>query len=86
MPDARRDRWADIERVYNEALDVDRAERDTFLERACGGDEALRREVRSLLDYEDAADRFLVRPAVVEAARSIACDTRPPLSGRRIAG
>jgi serine/threonine protein kinase len=45
----------------------------------------LHREVRSLLNYERAADRFLERPAAAQAAWSIARDARPPLSGRRIA-
>lgn len=86
MTDSETDRWQQIERLYNAALELDVAERDAFLARACAGNETLRREVRSLLDYEHAADRFLERPAVMEAARSIAADTRPPLSGRRIAG
>jgi serine/threonine protein kinase/tetratricopeptide (TPR) repeat protein len=86
MTDSQSGRWRRIEDLYNEALELDAADRDRFLARACGGDDALRREVRSLLDYESAADRFLERPAVVEAARSIASETRPPLTGRRIAG
>jgi eukaryotic-like serine/threonine-protein kinase len=86
VTDSQSDRWRQIERLYDEALEVDAAERDAFLAHACNGDQALRREVRSLLDYETAADRFLEKPALVEAARSIAADTRPPLSGRRIAG
>jgi eukaryotic-like serine/threonine-protein kinase len=86
VSDSRSDRWRQIERLYDEALELDAAERDAFLAHASNGDEALRREVRSLLDYETAADRFLEKPALVEAARSIAADTRPPLSGRRIAG
>ncbi|HEU4890888.1 MAG TPA: protein kinase [Vicinamibacterales bacterium] len=86
MPDFPTDRWPDIERLYNAALELKTSDRDAFLARACGGDEPLRREVRSLLDYERAADRFLERPAVAEAAWSIARETRPPLSGRRIAG
>src|SRR4051794_35343349 len=86
VPDFPTDRWPDIERLYNAALDLKSSDRDAYLARACGGDETLHREVRSLLDYERAADRFLERPAVAEAAWSIARETRPPLSGRRIAG
>ncbi len=86
MSDSESDRWRLIERLYNEALELDLADRDAFLARAAGGDQGVRQEVRSLLDYEQAAARFLERPAVVEAARSIAAETRPPLSGRRIAG
>jgi serine/threonine protein kinase len=77
--------WEQIERLYNNALELDAAERDAFLARACD-DEKLRQEVRSLLGYERAADGFLERPAIAEAARSLACQTRPALTGRRISG
>jgi serine/threonine protein kinase len=86
MADFPTDRWPDIERLYNAALELETADRDAFLAQACGDDETLRCEVRSLLDYERKADRFLERSAVAEAAWSIARETRPPLSGRRIAG
>jgi len=86
VTDSQQDRWQQIERLYHEALEIEAADRDAFLDRACAGDERLHREVRSLLDYERAADRFLERPALSEEARSMACDTRPPLTGRRIAG
>src|SRR5436190_9430360 len=86
MADFPTDRWPDIERLYSAALELNTSDRDAFLARACGGDETLHREVRSLLDYERKADRFLERSAVAEAAWSIARETRPPLSGRRIAG
>lgn len=62
------------------------AEREAFLARACGGDEALRQEVRSLLVYQRPAERFLERSALAEAALSLARGARPALTGRRISG
>ena len=47
-------RWQQIERLYNGALDRGVTEREAFLAQACGDDEELRQEVRSLLGYEDA--------------------------------
>ena len=51
-----------------EILDATLAEppgsRPQFLDRACGDDHELRREVESLLELEDEADRFLDQPAV----------------------
>jgi eukaryotic-like serine/threonine-protein kinase len=85
MSDYTADRWPRIERLYIEALERDPPAREAFLEAACEGDEALRREVRSLLRYESAADQFLGRPALVAAARDLARDA-PSLSGRHIAG
>jgi serine/threonine protein kinase len=86
MADARPDRWQQIERLYNDAIDCDAADREGFLAQACGDDEALRQEVLSLLGYQRAADQFLERPALAEAALSLAVEARPALTGRRISG
>ena len=43
------ERWRQIEQLFQEALDRDTAERDLFLQKACAGDEELRREIESLL-------------------------------------
>ena len=53
------DRWREIEHLFHSARERDAHERRTYLERACGGDEALRREVESLLANEDLASGFL---------------------------
>ena len=45
----KRDRWRQIQEVFQEALQRAAAERDAYLARACAGDEELRREVASLL-------------------------------------
>ena len=51
------------------------AERRKLLAELCGDDEALRREVQSMLELESSADAFLELPAVdLDAAR-----TQPPL-------
>ena len=84
MSDSQHD-WEQVERLYNAARELDAAERDAFLARTCD-DERLRQEVRSLLGYERAAGGFLERPAIAEAARSLACEARPALTGRRISG
>jgi predicted unusual protein kinase regulating ubiquinone biosynthesis (AarF/ABC1/UbiB family) len=80
------DRWQQIERLYNGALDRSPTEREAFLAQACGDDEELRQEVRTLLGYARVADQFLARPARAEAARSLARCARPALTGRRISG
>jgi len=86
VTDAAPDRWQRIERLYQEAVDLDAAERDRYLAQACPDDEALRQEVRSLLDHQRAADHFLEHPALAEAAWLLAREARPPLAGRRIYG
>ena len=47
------------------------AERDAFLRSACGGDEQLEDELRSLLAAHDRADGFLAAPAIDLAARQL---------------
>jgi eukaryotic-like serine/threonine-protein kinase len=55
--------WADVERLYQAARDLDDERRRALLNEACGGDAAVRAEVESLLAYESAADRFLEFPS-----------------------
>ena len=58
------DHWTTVKRIHQSALDVDPSERAAFVDESCGGDEALRREVESLLTYAAEAESFLERPAV----------------------
>ena len=53
------EQWGEIERLYLAALERDLGERAAFLEGACGGDDGLRREVESLLEYQPKAKDFL---------------------------
>ena len=46
------DRWQQVERLYFEALEREFPQRTAFLAEACSGDDALRREVESLLAQE----------------------------------
>jgi hypothetical protein len=65
------ERWNHVDNLLQSALDRPEAERDVFLRSACGGDEQLEREVRSLLAAHDHADGFLVTPAIDLAARQL---------------
>ena len=65
-------RWEQIEQLYHSTLEKDLKERKAFLANATGGDEELRREVESLLAYEDRAAQFIESPAVEVAARMMA--------------
>jgi eukaryotic-like serine/threonine-protein kinase len=44
------ERWLDVKRIFEEALEVEPAERAAFLDRACKDDPELRREVEALID------------------------------------
>jgi serine/threonine-protein kinase len=58
------DRWQQISRIYYDALARDAGERASFLRDACREDEALRREVESLLAQPASAEEFLAAPAL----------------------
>ena len=72
MSDA--DRWAVVERIYHEAVERPVADRPAFLESACAGDVALRRELDSLLATDGAS--FLDKSALDVAAREMT----PPIT------
>src|SRR5262245_26295023 len=62
--------WGRIERLYHSALERAENEREAFLSEACAGDEALRREVESLLSYDHRAEHFIEAPALEVAAQA----------------
>jgi eukaryotic-like serine/threonine-protein kinase len=66
------ERWKQVDDVLQSALDLPPEERDEFLRYACGGDEMLEREVRSLLTSDRQAGTFLGNPAMEVAARALA--------------
>jgi eukaryotic-like serine/threonine-protein kinase len=77
------DRWEEINRLYNAAVEVEEKERAFFLENACEGDQELRREVESLLAYDKQAQQLLDRPAMQIAAEKLASEP-PSLVGRKL--
>ncbi len=42
------ERWQQIERIYNRALELDTSQRAAFIQEACAGDASLRKEVERL--------------------------------------
>ena len=66
------ERWQEVERLYHSTLAKDATERMAFLAQACAGDEALRREVESLIALEPHAKEFIESPAVEVVAGMMA--------------
>src|SRR5262245_61189213 len=79
-----RERWERVESLYHAALERAQPERAAFLAGACAGDEALLREVESLLRYDQRAERFIEAPAIEVAARASAESQEESLIGRMI--
>ena len=62
------ERWAQISGIYNDAVALEPVARAAFLRKACGGDEALRAEIESLLG-DDSRVNALLEPKGSHAAR-----------------
>ncbi|HMC62563.1 MAG TPA: protein kinase, partial [Candidatus Solibacter sp.] len=66
------DRWKQVDSLLQAVLERPPDERAEFLRQASAGDEALEREVRSLLTARQQAGSFLENPALQVAARGLA--------------
>ena len=74
------ERWQQVERACQEALDRAPGERDAFLDRACAGDAELRRDVESLLGLQPEAEHLLGESAWAAAAEALGHDHAAPRS------
>jgi eukaryotic-like serine/threonine-protein kinase len=70
------ERWEQVDRLLQSALEQEPERRVAFLRDACAGDEPLLSEVESLLSSHEQAASFLERPVKVERAGA--------MTGRRI--
>src|SRR5262245_39341447 len=66
------ERWRASKPHLESALELKAEDRRAFLDRACAGDEALRREVDSFIAAHEQAGDFMDEPAFEEAARMLA--------------
>src|SRR5690348_4087487 len=78
------DRWQQIEELYHLALEREENQRVAFLNEACAGDDALRREIESLLAEEKGAEGFLESPAVEVVAKEMAQSQIQSLVGQQL--
>ncbi len=76
--------WKKAEELFHAALEREPSARDVFLEKACGGDEALLREVKSLLNADERAERFIEEPAADAATQAVSADEPHSWLKRRI--
>jgi eukaryotic-like serine/threonine-protein kinase len=78
------ERWQQVSRIYHDALARDSRERVSFLREVCRDDEALRREVESLLAEPASAENFLADPALAVSAELLDDAAEPLLTGQRL--
>ncbi len=80
------ERWKRTEELYHEARARASAERAAFLAKACSDDEAMRRDVESLLDDSESDDGFLAEPPFVMSAHKVADVVLSSMTGASLAG
>src|SRR5438876_1187545 len=73
-----------IEEIYRVALDQEPDQVSAFLDKACKGDEVLRRKVEALLGSRQRADSFIEKPAVGLATKLIQNGQARSLVGEKI--
>jgi eukaryotic-like serine/threonine-protein kinase len=71
------ERWQTVERLYHATLECEESQRAGFLTRACGGDEALLREVESLISYGNRRGKFIEGSALEIVAPALASEEAP---------
>jgi hypothetical protein len=72
MAESPAQRWSDLERIIDQALELAPDLRSSFLEQTCSSDPSLRAEAEQLLRAADAADFFLDQPGPAYAAPLVA--------------
>ena len=64
------DRYQQVKQIFYDVIDVEPSARAAYLAEACAGDEALQREVESLLASHDDAGEFIEAPAAAALTQS----------------
>jgi Tol biopolymer transport system component len=78
------ERWQRIDKLLEQALDQEPDRRDEFLDEACKGDEALRREVDSLLSSHRKAGEFIEAGPLKTGSAEGSSNPRAILPGRTV--
>jgi serine/threonine protein kinase len=65
------DRWRKVDELFAAALERETGERAAFLDKACGADRDLRREVEKMLNFSEQATEFIETDAFEVAAKLI---------------
>jgi len=66
------DRYEQVCQICCDVLQIEAPQRAAFLDRACAGDDSLRREVEAMLANEERMEGFLDEPALAVAAQLLA--------------
>ena len=80
------ERWDQVQRLFNEILELEPPDRVVRLDEACADDDDLREEVESLLEAYEQADRLLeVLDQIGSVSSSQSVPAEPSYTGKRVA-
>jgi eukaryotic-like serine/threonine-protein kinase len=77
------ERWARVKELFEATADLDPTQRAALLEKECGGDQALRSEVESLLESDELTGGFIEEPAFAIPRDLFPDDAEEPVAGRK---
>jgi serine/threonine protein kinase/Flp pilus assembly protein TadD len=80
----KRERWQQVNDLFQSAIERAAEERPAFLKEACRGDERLRREVERLIAFDDRAGNFIETPAFEVAPEFLTNDSASVRVGESI--
>jgi eukaryotic-like serine/threonine-protein kinase len=75
------EQWEQVKEIFNEAVELPRTERLTFIEQKSGGDQLIVKEVQSLLESDEEVEDFIENPAAA-VSHLVRDDTA--LAGKKI--
>jgi len=77
------ERWAQVSRIFNSALELDSEARDAYVEGECGADESLAHEVKRLIENHQkaSAQDFIAEPAFANQSSS---ESKTLAAGQRL--
>jgi eukaryotic-like serine/threonine-protein kinase len=79
-----RERWQQVDRLLEQALEQEPDRRGVFLDEACRGDDELRQEVSSLLSAHGKAGGFIEAGPMRRPAKRTSVEEAQPLTGRQV--
>jgi len=78
------EQWHRVKEVFEAALERDSSQRAAFLDEACDGEVALRREVESLIESYEKEKSFMSMPVIAAAAPSLLGEQAESLVGQTV--
>ncbi|MBA2702862.1 MAG: serine/threonine protein kinase, partial [Blastocatellia bacterium] len=78
------ERWQQVKDLLQSVLEQPTGEQTAFLNQAAGGDDPLRLEVESLLEFQEGNENFIETSALEITARSVGAESQDEMAGAQI--